>query len=165
MAETTQYILDTNIYIAAYRNYYAFDLVESFWKHLVDGAKSGRIVSIDKVKAELEHEIDPLCEWATKECHQAFTSTDRPDALNIYADIMKWVNGMNFKPAAKAEFARGADGWVIAYAKAAGHTVVTHEAYRPDAIRTVPMPNICKQFGVEYVDTFVMLREIGLKIG
>jgi hypothetical protein len=157
--------LDANVYITAYRNYYAFDLVESFWKHLVAEAKTGRIVSIDRVKNELEDKDDPLCDWARRECSQAFTVTDRPDVIHSYEAITKWVHAQDFTVAAKHEFSRNADGWIIAYAKAAGHTIVTHERYEPNRKNKVKIPNICKQFGVKYVDTFAMLRAMELKIG
>ena len=56
-----------------------------------------------------------------------------------------------------------ADGWVLAYAKVNNLIVVTHEEYAPDAKRKVPMPNVCLEFDIEYVDTFAMLRELGEK--
>jgi hypothetical protein len=52
---------------------------------------------------------------------------------------------------------------VVAYAKTNGFVVVTHEEYRPDARNNVPIPNVCKQFGVAYVDTFAMLRDLGIQ--
>ena len=66
-----------------------------------------------------------------------------------------------FTDAARTEFASVADGWVIAYAAVNGLVVVTHEQFAPEAKRKVPMPNVCVEFDVEYVDTFSMLRELG----
>ncbi len=53
-----------------------------------------------------------------------------------------------------------ADGWLIAYAKENGLIVVTHEEYAPGAQNKVPIPNVCIEFGVEFTDTFDMLREL-----
>jgi hypothetical protein len=49
---------------------------------------------------------------------------------------------------------------MVAYAKANGLAVVTHEEYAPDVRRKVPIPNVCIEFGVEYVNTFEMLRDL-----
>lgn len=65
-----------------------------------------------------------------------------------------------FENSAKSEFATVADGWVVAYAAANNLTVVTHEQYAPGARAKVPMPNVCIEFGVKYVNTFQMLCEL-----
>jgi DNA polymerase III epsilon subunit-like protein len=82
--------------------------------------------------------------------------------IQNFALMMTWVqNQPQFIPAAKAEFASVADGWLAAYAKARGYTVITHEVARPDARKRVPLPNVCDAFGVPYNDTFNMLRDFG----
>ena len=51
--------------------------------------------------------------------------------------------------------------WLVAYAKSNGqHVVVTHEELSPDAKRRVPLPNVCKQFSVDYTDPFAMLKDL-----
>lgn len=168
MASTTNYVVDANVYITAYRNYYAFDLVGAFWKQLVAHAKSGRIISIDRIKDELQDEKykgDQLAVWACNDCAHAFESTDRPDVIDHFTKIMQWVQGFDFTEPAKAEFAASPDGWLIAYAKAAGHTLVTHESYEPDRKNKVKIPNVCKKFSVPYVNTFAMLRDLGIRLG
>jgi hypothetical protein len=159
------YVVDTNIYIEAYRRYYPFGIVDSFWRLLEQHAKTGRVVSIDRVKSELEIMADPLSDWARNRCSEAFVSTDRPDVIYHFTAMMKWVQAQDFTPAAKAEFATEADGWVVAYAKAGGHTVVTMEKYEPNCKKKVKMPNVCKEFGVQYVNTFEMLKALGAKLG
>ena len=68
-------------------------------------------------------------------------------------------------PAAKAEFAGCADGWLVAYAKVHGFVVVTQEVYAAEARKRVLIPNVCKASGVNYVDTCTMLRGLGAKLG
>ena len=54
-----------------------------------------------------------------------------------------------------------ADGWLPAYALAhSNHVVVTLEELSLDAKKQVPLPNVCKQFGVPWINTFAMLREL-----
>ncbi|MCK4783673.1 MAG: DUF4411 family protein [Desulfobacteraceae bacterium] len=40
---------------------------------------------------------------------------------------------------------------------------MTHEVLYPDIRRKVPIPNVCEAFGLSYVDTFEMLRELGVR--
>jgi hypothetical protein len=68
-----------------------------------------------------------------------------------------------FTDAAKADFASGADGWLVAKAMADNYVVVTREQFRPEIKRKVQIPNVCKPFGVTYVDTFEMLRQLGIR--
>ena len=75
-------------------------------------------------------------------------------------DLTPLQSNAQFKPEAKAEFAQAADGWIAAYAKVNGNTLVTQEEHAPDAKKRVPLPNVCKQFGVDYVDTFAMLCDL-----
>jgi hypothetical protein len=118
------------------------------------------VESIDRVRDELDKE-DELAEWASSNFVRAFSSTDQEDVINAYAEVMTWVQGQpQFYDAAKADFARGADGWLVAYAVAKGRVIVTHEVPAPDARSRVPIPNVCEPFQVRFVDTFVMLREL-----
>ncbi len=77
---------------------------------------------------------------------------------------MGWVQAQDqFSDAAKADFAAGADGWLVAYARAKEHIVVTHEVLDPSIRRKVPIPNVCEAFNMEYRDTFEMLRQLGVR--
>ncbi len=163
MGAPDNYVLDTNVYVEAYKRYYAFDIVPAFWDHLAAHGRSRRVVSIDRVKDEVEEKDDPLYAWVCAKCDEdVFVKTDRPDVIHYYAAIMNWVQRQNYKAGAVPEFARGADGWLIAYAKAAGHVVVTEETYDPDRRNKIKIPNVCKQFGVRYINTFDLLRTLGI---
>lgn len=160
------FVLDANVFMEAARRYYAFDLVPKFWDSLVFHASNGRIESIDRIRQELERGRDNLASWAKGHFHSAFASTDEEDIVESYREIMHWVGAQNqFSDAAKADFAKGADGWLVAYAKAKGRIVVTHEVLSPDARRRVPIPNVCLAFNVQFTDTFEMLRQLGVRFG
>lgn len=159
------FVLDADVFITAKNLYYAFDLAPGFWKSLINHAGNGRILSIDYVKGELEKGKDQLAQWAKNDFSHAFISTDEEDVQKSYREIMTWVQAQNqFSDAAKADFARGADGWLVAYAKAKGCIVVTLETINPDIKRKVPIPNVCQAFGVQFVDTFEMLRRLGVQL-
>ena len=161
------YLLDANVLIEAAKHYYAFDLAPSFWKELANNAKKARICSIDKVKAELDKKEDELKRWADSDFVEWFEPTYGTDVLEEYGKIMKWVESTNFTDNAKKDFAnpKKADAWVVAYASAKGYVSATHEKYRPNIKNRIPIPNICKEFNIRCVDTFQMLRELGIQLG
>lgn len=79
---------------------------------------------------------------------------------------MTWVQGQSqFFDYAKDEFAKGADGWLIAYAKAKGCVVVSNEKFEATVRSKVKIPNVCQAFGIPYVNTFEMLRAVGIRLG
>ena len=159
------YLLDSDVFIQAARLYYAFDLAPIFWASLRQYVVDGRIQSIDHVKEELERGKDELGEWVKRGgFDDGFAATDTNGVVAAYRGVIGWVQGQpQFFDGAKAEFASGADGWLVAYAKAGGHIVVTQEQAAPDARRKVPIPNVCQALGVQCVDTFAMLRALGFR--
>lgn len=157
------YVLDANVLMEAHRRYYAFDLCPGFWECLEHYCGEGCVVSLDRVRDEVQ-DGDALADWVASAPEAFFVSTADPEVVRLYQDIMAWVHSQpQFLEAAKARFARGADGWLIAYAGARGATLVTHEKFESNAKRTVPMPNVCRQFGVAYCDAFAMLRALEVR--
>jgi predicted nuclease of predicted toxin-antitoxin system len=151
-----KYILDANIFIEAKRRYYAFNLCPGFWDSLLYHNSIDNLESIDHVKDELS-EGDDLDAWK-KQASGLFASTDDKNVITAYREINQWVqNQKRFTQAAKSEFARNPDAWVIAYAKANNAIVVTHEAPAPNSKRKVQIPDVCKQFNVQHTNTFNML--------
>jgi predicted nucleic acid-binding protein len=159
------FLLDTNVFIEAYRRYYAMDLCPGFWECLEHYCQEIRLLSIDRVRNEIR-EGDALDEWVDKSPDKLFVSTAERDVAQAFREMMLWVqsNG-NFLQPAKDEFARVADGWLIAYAKVHGLVVVTHEVCDPNIRKKVPIPNVCRQFGVPHEDTFSMLRALDVRFG
>ncbi|MCS6827186.1 MAG: DUF4411 family protein [Caldilinea sp.] len=165
MKSKTTFLLDTNVFIEAYRRYYALDLCPGFWECLMHYCKEPRLLSIDRVCDEIK-EGDDLDTWVRQAPKSLFASTADPAVVKRYSELMAWVQkSPQFRPEAKAAFARGADGWLIAYAVEHGYAVVTHEAFDPGIKRKVPIANICQQFGVRHVDTFDMLRTLEVRFG
>lgn len=168
MTEGTVYVLDANVFIQAARHYYAFDIVPAFWQALIDHASNRRLLSIDRVRRESQRGKDELAQWADSTFLTWFASTDQNDVVQAYGQIMRWAQAQGqFTDAAKAEFAReeNADGWVVAYAQTRGYVVVTHEQLDPKIRRRIKIPNACQASSVPYIDTFQMLRELGVRLG
>jgi hypothetical protein len=155
------YLLDSNVFIQAHRRYYAFDLCPGFWECLIHHhSQTQQIISIDRVRDEITGH-DEIVHWVKGTPEGLFVSTRTANVAGSFAEMMEWVNGsQQFREEAKAEFAQVADGWLAAYAKVHGCIVDTHEVYDADSKKKVPLPNVCRQFGVEFLDTFMMLRQL-----
>ncbi len=162
MSGGSQYVLDAAVFISAHRTYYGFDLCPGFWNALRRQHAAKRVFSVDRVRHELLEGNDALSSWVKEKAPETFfKQTAAKTVTDIFGDMMNWVqNEPQFSPERKAEFASAADGWVIAYAKANGLFVVTHEEYAPGAKRRVPIPNVCLEFGVDYCNSFEMLHEL-----
>jgi hypothetical protein len=158
------YALDANVFIEAARRYYAFNICPGYWQSLIHQHTQRQIFSIDRVKDEMAGKGDDLARWVVDQVPVAcFESSDTAEIAAAYAELIAWVNAREqFSAAAMAEFAGEPDAWLIAYAKATEKTIVTQEAFIPEIQRRVPIPNVCRAFDVPYLDTFEMLKALGL---
>lgn len=162
-----RYVLDANVFMQARRRYYAFEIAPTFWQALIEKARNNLVMSIDRVKMEIDKGKDDLADWANSDFRSWFFSTADSDVIDAYAEIIQWASDQSqFTGAAKAEFASGdnADALLVAYALTKGCVVVTHEQFDSGIKRKIPIPNVCRTFGVPYVDTFQMLRELGVRL-
>ncbi len=166
MIISDQYVLDADVFMTAARRYYAFDIAPGFWEALVAQASNGRVLSIDRVKGDIDRGNDDLKVWANSVFLSSFASTAQNDVIEAYRRIISWVQSQSqFTDAARAEFAGGSDGWLLAYAVAKGCVVVTNEKPEPNIKRRVKIPGVCQGFKVRYVDTFEMIRALGIRLG
>ncbi len=154
------FVLDTNVFIQAHRRYYAQDVCPGFWECLAHYSLEKRVVSIDRVRDEILGP-NPLVEWVSEAPSGLFVPSAEPLVRAAFTEMVNWVQANEqFRSEAKAEFARVADGWLAAYARVHNAVVVTHEVFGAEVRRKVPLPNVCREFGIAYRDTFEMLREL-----
>ncbi len=167
MTASSTYVLDSDVFIAAKNAYYAFDICPGFWAGLLRGYQVGRVSSIDRVKGELlaGRPDEDLVQWVRKDVPgDFFRDCNDPSVIEAYSDIMLWVQrNPQYFDRAKAKFATEADGWLAAYSMVHGTVIVTNEQPRPEARNRILLPDVCVQFKVPYKDTFLMLRELGLR--
>jgi hypothetical protein len=165
VAATRRFLLDADVLIQAHRSYYAFDICPGFWDCLVAYHGQGRVQSIDRVHDEIAGSGDSLEQWTEERVPSAFFGhTKAQDVLAQFGEIQAWVDSSKqFTDAAKEKFRDDADGWLVAYAKTRGWIVVTREKFEQDIKHNVKIPNICRAFDVECIDTFKMLRELGAR--
>lgn len=167
MTDEQCYIIDSDVLITAKNLYYAFDLCPGFWESLIHHHREGRLFSIDRVRGELlaGRKTEDLVRWVREDLPPSFFHAVDTDAVtSAYSEIMMWVQRHpNYFDYAKAKFATGADGWLVAYARVHGAIVVTNEQPAPDAKKEIKLPDVCDQFEVKRRNTFSMLRALAIR--
>jgi predicted nucleic acid-binding protein len=162
-----RYLLDTSVFTQAFRSYYHFDIAPGFWQALAKHAGAGTLLSIDRVKKEIENGKDELAKWTENHFHRSFEDTADNQVLADYQRVIQWVMGQDqYNHAAKAKFAEpdNADAWIVAYASATGCVVVTQEVAAPQAKHKIKIPDVCRAFRVPCINTFEMMRRLGIRL-
>lgn len=156
--------MDTSVLIEAHKRYYDPDIVPGFWINLAKQARRKVIFSIDRVRGEIHKHNKFLTEWADNDFTQ-WESTNNSSTLSKYNELMTWsAKHSRYNEKAKDRFAQAAnaDPWLVAHAMATGCVVVTEETYNNQITSNLPLPVVCKEFGIGCTDTFEMLRDLGI---
>ncbi|MCC8059735.1 MAG: DUF4411 family protein [Clostridiales bacterium] len=112
-----RFLIDANTFIRPYRQYYAFDLVPSYWKEISDKSTSGRLILLDMVKAEIDKGDDELTEWLDEQSGFIICNHVSPEIISQYQNVMQYVQTCGlYKEQALASWAPEdvADPWLIA---------------------------------------------------
>ncbi|QZA33267.1 DUF4411 family protein [Hydrogenibacillus sp. N12] len=161
------FLLDTSVFTQAARSYYAFDIAPSFWKAILTHAGKGKIISIDRVKDEIDRGNDQLKRWLNDHFTPFIQSTQTADIVHHYGEIIRWASGQpQYRRAAINEFAaaNNADAWVVAFAKARNLIVVTQEASSLQSKKSIKIPDVCRAHQIKSIDTFELMRRLNIKI-
>jgi len=156
------FLLDANTFIEAKDGPYGFDICPAFWIFLEREHAAGRLFSIRPIGEEIWRGNDELAKWASNRVN-LFLPLDAA-AHEAAKEVVDYVQTNGFSDAAKAEFLRGADPFLIAYAKAHGHVVVTHETLEKGRLNKVKIPNVCNAIGgVRCIRVWDWLRQSNAK--
>jgi Domain of unknown function (DUF4411) len=150
------YLLDADVFIRAKNLHYGFDFCPAFWEWLDAENAAEKLFSIEKVGDEVQAVADELSTWAATRGVGFFL---RPDAavFPALAAVSAWAGGQRYEPAAVSTFLQVADYYLVAYALAGKHTIVTHEI--PSAsTRKIKIPDACIGLGIKCMTPFEMLR-------
>jgi len=151
------YLLDANVFIQAKNLHYGFDFCPAFWDWILLESGRGNVLSVEKVGDELQAGSDELTTWAAARGQRFFLAPD-PPMLASLPKVSAWVTSNGYEAAAANIFFQVADYYLVAFALAHGHIVVTHEL--PAATpRKVKIPNACIGLGIKCVTPFEMLRK------
>jgi len=168
----TVFLVDANTFISPYRLYYPFDLAPKFWRDLEDKIIDGSIVVLDKVFDELNAGGDDLSDWLSNISPYTKLTHKSPEIIAIYSDILTHMQTSGlYTQKALMEWSdnRIADPWLVACAKANSFTVVTFEASNANLNKQSPssrpkIPDVCKEFGVAYINLFDMMRALSINV-
>ena len=158
------YLIDANVLITAQNLYYSLDAVPEFWEWLVHQAEKGVVKMsreiFDEVKdGGTDKEKDPLYEWIqTPEVKNSLLLKEKPDLLLVRKVTEEgYANDLNDVEIEKI----GRDPFLIAAALRApsDRIVVTTETSEPKKQRANrKVPDVCKQFGAQCIDTHQMTK-------
>ena len=172
LQQGVRYVIDSDVLIQAHRAYYRFDICSGFWQALILHHGNSAVTSIDKVLEEINNGegTDDLKRWVANEVPRTFfDSTNDVNVINAYGILQNWANtyrisNQAYTQYAKQEFARLADAYLIAYAKAnRNHVVVTQEGRHQQTGR-VYIPVACDAFNIRCINAFDMLQELGVNL-
>jgi len=151
------FCLDSNVFIQAKNGPYGFDIAPGFWEFLDQQISKGTIFSSIEVYEELVAGNDVLADWIKVRKHSGGFIDSDADVQSTYREIADFVSKV-YADHQVSLFLEKADPWVIALAKVGNAIVVTQETLIIGPHQKIKIPNICKEFGVEYMDTYQMMR-------
>ncbi len=154
------YWLDANIFITT-KEYYHPDIVPGFWQLLAQCTQWG-IGSPQAVHDELTKGNDALATWAKAQKNAPLWVPFDPAVQATYTRIANYVS-QTYRADLVADFLRGADAWLIAYASVHGGKITTFENRSGHGVTKLKIPSVGDRFQVTSVDVFMMLRELGVK--
>ncbi|NLJ70232.1 MAG: DUF4411 family protein [Clostridiaceae bacterium] len=160
-----KYLLDSNIFITAFRQHYPIDLMPAFWEKMKTDIAPKSII-ISAVYKELKDGQDALFDWICQNENFFTVLGDPPlEVIESFKIIINYVEkNKQYNRAAKDVFAKVADPWLCAYGMTFDYCIVTYEIYEPRSKKKIQIPNICKEFNIKYLDMIDFLREIKFKI-
>jgi hypothetical protein len=150
------YLLDANVFIQAKNLQYGFDFCPAFWDWLEQMNGQGKVFSIQQVGDELNAGEDELAAWGEARGQGFFLPPDAA-VLAAAANVSAWATGQDYAPVAVNTFLQLADYWLVAFAAAHQHTVITHEV-PANSQKKIKIPNACVALGVRFMTPYQMLR-------
>lgn len=159
------YVVDANFFIQPYRVLYPMDVVPGFWNKIKALAEDNKIISIDKVGNEILNGKDPLADWCANNLPDNFFQDSNP-VIDVYKQVIRWADSKkdHYKQKAIDDFCHAdrADAFLVAYclAEKENRVLVTQEVSRPESKVSIKVPDACIAFGVNYVNTLQMFRNL-----
>jgi hypothetical protein len=151
------YLLDANVFIQARKMHYGLDFCPAFWDWLDRENRAGRVLSLDKVREEIDVGGDELTDWAAGRRATMFLPLGA-ETLPTLATVATWVQGQAYSQGAINTFLQEVDYYLIGRALAHGDVLVTHELPAPASRNNIKIPDVCVGLGIRFTNPFAMLR-------
>ena len=139
-----KYVFDAGPFIDS--RYYFPNIFKSYWTELNKMAESRDIISVKEVYNELLNGSDIISDWAIQ--NNNIFEIPNSEEFQVVTEILskhkELIRNANYSGGTPV-----ADPFVIAKAKVNDLIVVTREYYREHAHK---IPNICKEFGLIYMN-------------
>jgi hypothetical protein len=161
-----KFVLDADSLIRSKRQHYAFDICPGFWKALEFHFKQGTVGSIVNIRNEVsggKDSLDSLAIWVKRLPKSVFAEIDDQSVEEYRKVVTKIQADKTYHPSAKRKFLKGADPWLIAFAKTHQLTLVTYEV-RSQSPNKIKLPDVGDMFGVSCIPPYVMARQLGIKL-
>lgn len=154
-----KYIVDTNVFRTFFRFYYK-DVTPELFNNLDLMIKEGNVLSVKEVYHELEnqHKKDSDFMNNIKVYKNIFQEPTNEEEIEILKQIYSKRNYQN--NISEKNLLQGspvADAFLVAKAKCEGGVLVTAEQFSPNAAK---IPNICKDFDIEYISFEEFLKVV-----
>ena len=156
------YWLDSNIFIEGKKGPYAFDIAPRFWDLIDELIDDSQLSCPQLVYDELLDVQDDLASWSKERRTSGLFRPPDVDVQEVYREVVEYVRQRYPDNQARRRFLDRADPWVIAHAISGIGTVVTLELRVARSSQQVKIPNVCHDFGVRWINTYQLLRELGV---
>jgi hypothetical protein len=151
-----KYCLDANVLIEPWNKHFTMVRAPQYWKLLDDLAKREEAFCTMEVRREIEKKNEGLYAWVKAHKH-LFREIDDEVQYHLREIMRKFPRLVD-----SCKFRSPADPWVIAHAMAEKAVVVTKEQLELHNPQNKPkIPNVCDVFGIEWMDEFKLLDELG----
>ena len=157
-----RYWLDSNVFIEGFKGPYAFDIAPRFWDLIDEMIDGGRLSCPVRVYEELQDVQDDLARWVRERRQSGLFVEPDPVVQEEFRAIAEYVTQRYPDNQARRRFLDRADPWVIAHSIGMGGSVVTLEPIVPRTSQQVKIPNVCDGLNVRWINTYDMLRELGV---
>ena len=116
-----KFLIDSNIFITPYQNFYPFDIAPGFWKQMESKLTLEEVFVLDVVRDEVIAGDDELSDWFNQIQGVHILSRKDPQILQEYAKVLSYLqNDSHYTERALRAWSIEsiADPWLIAAAKA-----------------------------------------------
>lgn len=167
-----KFLINSNSFMTPYRQYYAFDLIPTYWEEIAKCTNSGRLILLDMVKAEIDKGKDDLADWLSRQAGFVICNHISSEIISKYQEILQYIQTCRlYKEQALQIWSNGdvADPWLIAAAAVNDYTIITAEVPSgglsvKNPNRYAKIPDVASVFGVRTGNLYYMMRKLGIKI-
>ena len=109
---------------------------------------------------------DALAQWVQSTAPAGFfVDTTGTKVVEAYREVVNTVQSHSqYKQGARAAFLKGADPWLIAYARVHNRHIATYEVSQSTSKSDVKIPDVALEFGVKCTPPFTLLRRSKVKL-